>query len=142
MFAKRHELVRALHAAGVPLLAGTDTPMRNVPPGFGLHEELLEFARSGLSPAEALRAATYEPARYFAALDSLGTIEAGKLADLVLLDADPLANIAIAHRIAAVLTRGHVYERAALDRLLTQVEDAAHPGRTTSSGSGTRVSQP
>ena len=72
------------------MLTGTDAPMRNSPPGFGLHEEVLEFVRSGLTPAAALRAATYEPARYFGALDSLGTIARGKLADLVLLDGDPL----------------------------------------------------
>jgi imidazolonepropionase-like amidohydrolase len=118
MFAKRRTLVLALHNAGVPLLAGTDAPMRNVPPGFGLHEELLELTRSGLTPAAALRAATFEPARYLAALDSLGTIAPGKLADLVLLDADPLADIANAHRIAAVFTRGRVYDRATLDELL------------------------
>ncbi|HEY7237376.1 MAG TPA: amidohydrolase family protein [Gemmatimonadaceae bacterium] len=125
MFAKRHELVRALHEAGVPLLAGTDAPMRNSPPGFGLHEEMLEFVRSGLEPAVALRAATYEPARYFGALDSLGTVAPGKLADLVLLDADPLARIENAHRIAAVFTRGRVYDRAALDRLLAGAARAA-----------------
>ncbi|HEV8234094.1 MAG TPA: amidohydrolase family protein, partial [Gemmatimonadaceae bacterium] len=72
MFAKRHQLVLNLYQAGVPLLAGTDAPMRNSPPGFGLHEEMLEFVRSGLTPAAALRTATYEPARYFGALDSLG----------------------------------------------------------------------
>ena len=126
MFAKRRALVLALHNAGVPLLAGTDAPMRNVPPGFGLHEELLELTRSGLTPAAALRAATYEPARYFAALDSLGSIAPGKLADLVLLNADPLADIANAHRIAAVFTRGHVFDRAALDELLANEINAAH----------------
>lgn len=125
LFVKRRQLVRALHDAGVPLLAGTDAPMRNVPPGFGLHEELLELVRSGLTPAAALRAATYEPARYLGATDSLGTIAVGKLADLVLLDADPLADIANARRIAAVLTRGHVYDRAAIDLLLADAERAA-----------------
>ena len=125
MFAKRRQLVRALHDAGVPLLTGTDSPMRNVPPGFGLHEELLEFVRSGLTPGAALRAATFEPARYFAALDSLGSIGPGKLADLVLLGADPLADIANAHAIVAVLTRGHVYDRRALDAMLRAVERAS-----------------
>ena len=124
MFVKRRELIRALHEAGVPLLAGTDAPMRNVPPGFGLHEELAELTRSGLTPIEALRAATVEPARYFAATDSLGTIAVGKLADLVLLDADPRADIGNARRVAAVLTRGRVYNRAALDRLLASAERA------------------
>jgi hypothetical protein len=125
LFVKRRELIRALHDAGVPLLAGTDAPMRNVPPGFGLHEELAELTRSGLTPIAALRAATTEPARYFGAVDSLGTIEVGKLADLVLLDADPRADIGNARRIAAVLTRGWVYDRAALDQLLADAERAA-----------------
>ena len=125
MFAKRHELVLALHRAGVPLLSGTDAPMRNSPPGFGLHEELTEFVRSGLTPGEALRTATYEPARYFGALDSLGAVAPGKLADLVLLDANPLADIRNARRIAAVLTRGRVYGRAELAALLAQVQSAA-----------------
>ena len=78
-----------------------------------------------MTPAAALRAATFEPARYFAALDSLGTIDPGKLADLVLLDGDPLADIANAHRIATVFTRGRVYDRAALDELLAQEINAA-----------------
>jgi hypothetical protein len=125
MFAKRHQLVLALHNAGVPLLTGTDAPMRNSPPGFGLHEEMLEFVRSGLTPGAALRAATYEPARYFGALDSLGTIAPGKLADLVLLDANPLRRIENAHRIVAVFTRGRVYDRTALDRLLAEAARAA-----------------
>jgi hypothetical protein len=126
MFAKRHQLVLNLYQAGVPLLAGTDAPMRNSPPGFGLHEEMLEFVRSGLTPAAALRTATYEPARYFGALDSLGTIEPGKLADLVLLDGDPLVRIENAHRIAAVFTRGRVHDRVALDKMLASAAEAAH----------------
>ena len=84
-----------------------------------------ELTRSGLPPIAALRAATYEPARYFGATDSLGTIAVGKVADLVLLDADPRADIANARRIAAVLTRGRVYDRAALDLLLADAERAA-----------------
>jgi imidazolonepropionase-like amidohydrolase len=125
MFAKRHQLVLNLYQAGVPLLTGTDAPMRNSPPGFGLHEEMLEFVRSGLTPAAALRAATYEPARYLGALDSLGTIGKGKLADLVLVDGDPLLRIENAHRISAVFTRGRVYDRVALDRLLADAARAA-----------------
>lgn len=129
LFAKRRELVLALYNSGVPLLAGTDAPMRNVPPGFGLHEELAEFVRSGLPPIAALRAATYEPARYFEATDSLGSVAAGKLAELVLLDADPRADIANAHHIAAVFTGGRVYDRLAIAALLADVERAARSGR-------------
>jgi imidazolonepropionase-like amidohydrolase len=127
LYNKRREVVLGLYTAGVPILAGTDSPMRNVPPGFGLHHELTELVRSGLPPGEALRAATYEPARYFDALDSLGTIAPGKLADLVLLDANPLDRIENARQqhIAAVLTRGRVYDRVALAGLLGEVERSA-----------------
>jgi Amidohydrolase family len=127
LYNKRREVVLGLYTAGVPILAGTDSPMRNVPPGFGLHHELTELVRSGLPPGEALRAATYEPARYFDALDSLGTIAPGKLADLVLLDANPLDRIENARQqhIAAVLTRGRVYDRVALAGLLGEVEQSA-----------------
>jgi imidazolonepropionase-like amidohydrolase len=125
LFAKRQQTVGALGRAGVRLLAGTDAPMRNSPPGFGLHEELALLVQSGLSPLAALRAATYEPARYLDALDSLGTIAPGKLADLVLLDGDPLTDIHNTRRIVAVLTRGRVYDRPALDALLAGVERSA-----------------
>ncbi len=126
LFAKRLQLVRALHAAGVPLLAGTDSPLRNSTPGFGLHEELALLVSAGLSPQAALRAATYEPARYFDALDSLGTVAPRKLADLVLLDADPIADIHNTRRIALVITRGRVYDRAARAALLDAADRAAH----------------
>jgi hypothetical protein len=126
LYAKHRAIVRDLARAGVPILAGTDGPMRNVPPGFGLHHELTELVRAGLTPAAALRAATYEPARCLDATDSLGTIAPGKLADLVLLDANPLERVENARqpRIAAVVTRGRVYDRAALDRLLREEEQA------------------
>lgn len=129
MFARRQRTVGAIHRGGVALLAGTDAPMRNSPPGFGLHEELVNLVQSGLSPLAALRSATYEPARYLGALDSLGTVAAGKLADLVLLDASPLDDIRNTRRVAAVLTRGRVYQRPELDALLLTVERAAMPSR-------------
>ena len=110
LLAKRAEVVGAMHAAGVHVMAGTDAPLRNSPPGFGLHEELAWLVRSGLSPLDALRAATLEPARFLAMDDSLGTIEAGKVADLVLLDADPLADIANTRRIVLVVANGRPYE--------------------------------
>jgi len=80
--------------------------------------------RSGLSPLEALRAATYNPAEFFNALDSLGTVSRGKLADLVLLEADPLADIRNTRRISAVVANGRVFDRAALDGLLNHVATA------------------
>jgi imidazolonepropionase-like amidohydrolase len=118
MFAKRQAQVAAMHRAGVRLLVGTDAPLRNSPPGFGLHEEMQLLVQGGLSPFEVLRAATFEPARYFNALDSLGTIAPGKVADLVLLDANPLVDIRNTRRIAAVVTNGRVYEQRDRLRLL------------------------
>jgi imidazolonepropionase-like amidohydrolase len=102
----------------VRILSGTDAPLRNSPPGFGLHEELAIFARAGLSPFEILRIATLEPARYFAMLDSAGTVAPGKLADLVLLDANPLVDMANARRIAIVVVNGRLIDNAMRRRML------------------------
>jgi imidazolonepropionase-like amidohydrolase len=80
---------------------------------------------AGLSPMAALQAATRNPAVYLDKEKDLGTIEAGKLADLVLLDADPLADIRNTRRIAAVVYRGRLLDRAALDRMLADAERLA-----------------
>ena len=115
---------RDLNDAGVKLLAGTDMPQAFVYPGFSLHDELALLVRSGLTPLAALRAATYNPAEYLGALDSLGTISVGKLADLVLLDADPLADISNTRRISAVIANGRLFDASARAALLTHVETA------------------
>jgi imidazolonepropionase-like amidohydrolase len=122
-------LVGLLHEAGVPLLAGSDTGNPFVIPGFSLHAELELLVRAGLSPLAALQTATVNPARFLEATDSLGTVEAGKLADLVLLDADPLADIRNAAKIRAVITNGRYLDRTALDLLLADARRAA--GRLT-----------
>ena len=98
-----------MHRAGVSILTGTDAPLRNSPPGFGLHEEFLLLTRGGMTPFEVLRAATLEPARYFGMVDSAGTIAPGKLADLVLLDANPLRDIRNTRRIVAVMANGRLF---------------------------------
>ena len=108
LFARRLELVGRMHRAGVVILPGTDAPLRNSPPGFGLHEELALLAQAGMTPFAVLRAATLEPARYFGMADSLGTVAAGKLADLVLLGADPLRDIRNTRRIEAVIANGRI----------------------------------
>jgi imidazolonepropionase-like amidohydrolase len=118
------ERTRDLKDAGVKLLAGTDMPQAFVYPGFSLHEELELLVRSGLTPLEALRAATYNPAEFLGALDSLGIVAQGKVADLVLLDADPLADIRNTRRISAVIANGRAFDRAALAQLLKRVETA------------------
>ncbi|MET0231330.1 MAG: amidohydrolase family protein, partial [Rhodanobacteraceae bacterium] len=83
------KIVAALHRAKVPVAAGTDAPMRNVYPGFALHDELEYLVDAGFTPAEALRSATLVPATLFGIENEAGTIATGKRADLVLLDADP-----------------------------------------------------
>lgn len=125
---KRLALVGAMHRAGVRILAGTDAPLRNSPPGFGLHQELELLARAGLSPFEVLRSATYEPARYFGMLDSAGTVAPGKLADLVLLDANPLADIRNTRRVSAVIANGRLMDGAARGAVLSGLLRAARRG--------------
>jgi imidazolonepropionase-like amidohydrolase len=103
---------------GVRLLAGTDVAGRFLYAGFSVHDELARLVDAGLSPAEALRAATRNPAEALGVLGERGSIEVGKRADLVLLDADPLANIANTKRINAVIAGGRLLRRDALDGLL------------------------
>jgi len=113
------EDVRRMAEAGVRLLAGTDAGSVLIYPGFSLHEELeLLVTSAGLSPRAALVAATTEPARFARLDDRLGAIAPGKTADLVLLEADPLADIRHTRRLAAVIQAGRVFLRADLDRLL------------------------
>jgi imidazolonepropionase-like amidohydrolase len=102
----------------VGILPGTDAPLRNSPPGFGLHEELILLARAGMPAFQILRAATLDPARYFGMTDSLGTIAVGKIADLVLLDANPLSDIGNTRRIAAVVVNGRLVDAKAREALL------------------------
>jgi hypothetical protein len=113
-----------LQRAGVKLLAGTDAPQAFIYPGFSLHDELELLVRSGLTPLEALRTATYNPAEYLGALDSLGTVAKGKLADLVLLDANPLDDIRNTRRISAVIANGRLYDSTARAALLDNVATA------------------
>jgi imidazolonepropionase-like amidohydrolase len=119
------QIIRAMRAAGVPILVGTDAGSVMVFPGVSVHEEmalLVEDAR--LTPREALWGATLGPARYFGMERDLGTIETGKLADLVLLDGDPLADIRNTARIRAVMLRGELIDAAARRRLLDEVARA------------------
>lgn len=102
----KKKIVRALHQGGIPLLAGTDTPNPFCFPGFSLHDELEIFTECGLSPLEALRTATLNPARYFGIEMDLGTVATGKLADLVLLEANPLENINNTRQVGAVVLKG------------------------------------
>ena len=122
---KELEIVGAMHRAGVPFLAGTDTAAGvHVFPGFSLHEELEYFVRAGFTPLEALQTATRNPALFFGRSD-MGSVQKGKIADLVLLDADPLTDIRNTRKIRAVVLNGRYLSRSDLDDLLHQVELAA-----------------
>ena len=112
------KLVRLLERAGVPMLAGTDVGNPFVVPGYSLHTELELLVRAGLSPRAALQTATLNPARFLAGTDSMGTIAKGKLADLVLLDGNPLDDIRNTRRIRAVVANGRYLDRAVLDSIL------------------------
>jgi imidazolonepropionase-like amidohydrolase len=127
-FARNLQMVGAQHRAGVPFLAGTDTaPAIYVLPGFSLHDELANFVEAGLSPMDALQTATSNPAKFFGTESASGSIEQGKIADVVLLSANPLADINNTRKIEAVIANGRLYDRAALDLLLSQAESAAKP---------------
>jgi len=124
--AKEIEMVREMHRAGIPFLAGTDTAAGvYVFPGFSLHEEMQLLVQAGFTPLEALQCATRNPAEYLGKLSETGTVEKGKVADLVLLDANPLDDIANTQRIASVVAAGQYLSRTDLDRLLRSVEKAA-----------------
>jgi hypothetical protein len=119
---KQIEFVGVMAHAGVGLLAGTDTPLYYCIPGFSLHDELALLVRAGLSPMQALQTATYNAANSLGLLDSMGTIEQGKTADLVLLDANPLRNIMNTQKIAAVVVGGKFFDKTKLQNMLAQVE--------------------
>jgi imidazolonepropionase-like amidohydrolase len=124
--AKELEMTLAMHRAGVPLMAGTDTAAGvYVMPGFSLHQELELFVEAGLTPMEALQTATLNPAKFLGRMHDLGTVETGKLADLVLLDASPLDDIRNTQKISAVVLGGRYFSRADLDGILKDVEAAA-----------------
>ncbi len=119
------KIVGEMNKAGVPILAGTDTAAGvRVYPGFSLHEELELLVKAGLTPMEALQAATLNAGKFLGLGDS-GTIEKGKRADLVLLDADPLLDIKNTRKIRSVVLAGRYFSRTDLDRLLAQVETEA-----------------
>lgn len=114
----RQAIVLALWEAGAPLMAGSDAPEWMLLGGFSLHRELEELAAAGLPNHAVLEAATIVPARFLERSDEQGTLEVGKRADLLLLDANPLEEIANTRRIAGVALAGEWFDRAALDALL------------------------
>jgi imidazolonepropionase-like amidohydrolase len=117
--------IGTLHAAGARILAGTDTFDAFVLPGVSLHQELALLVQAGLPPLAALQSATKDAADYRGSLDREGTIAPKKRADLLLIDANPLTDIANLKQIHAVVQAGRVFDRAELDQLLQSARDAA-----------------
>src|SRR5271169_3250368 len=118
-------LVGKMNTAGVPIMAGTDTTAPFIFPGSSLHEELALLVQAGLTPMQALQAATKLPAEFLGKQQTQGTIEQGKIADLVLLDSNPLDDIPNTQKIHAVVLRGKLLERGTLDEVLTKEEKFA-----------------
>ena len=115
--------IKQMHALSVPILAGTDLGNPFIIAGFSLHDELELFVKGGLTPLEALQTATVNASRFLNTSDSLGSIKKGKLADLVLLDQNPLDDINNTRKISAVIMNGQVFERKELDELLKQARE-------------------
>jgi imidazolonepropionase-like amidohydrolase len=126
LYQKGLEQIPAMCKAGVEFLAGTDVTNPFTYAGFSLHDELGLLVEAGLTPLEALQTATRNPARYLGEEAAQGTVEIGKRADLVLLDADPLRDIANTRKIRAVILGGRVLDRDRLDRMLAD----ARPTKT------------
>ncbi|MBV7266568.1 amidohydrolase family protein [Erythrobacter ani] len=112
----RMELVGRMHAAGVTVLAGTDASNPFVVPGVSMHTELANLVRAGMTPAEAIHAATLANARYIDAADRIGSVTVGKEADLVLLEANPLDDITATRQIAEVIVNGNRLAKEAKER--------------------------
>jgi imidazolonepropionase-like amidohydrolase len=118
-------IVGKMKSAGVPIMAGTDTTAPFVFPGSSLHEELALLVQAGLTPMQALQASTKLPAEFLGKLQTQGTIEQGKFADLLLLDSNPLEDIHNTLKIRAVILRGKLLDRNFLDEVLTKEEEFA-----------------
>jgi Amidohydrolase family len=126
LYAKWVELAGEMHKAGVGMLAGTDASDEPwVFAGSSLHDELELLVQAGLTPLEALQTATLNPAKYLGATTTMGTIAPGMKADLIVLDADPLADIRNTQRIRSVVLRGRLLDRQALDGLLAEARTIA-----------------
>lgn len=123
------EVLKLFDQGGVPMLAGSDTPGQWNVAGFSLHADFDLLAEAGVKPLKILQMTTLMPARFLGRTATMGTVAAGRNADLVLLDADPVANAANLHRIRGVFREGQYYSREALDEMLAGVASRrATPG--------------
>ena len=119
------ELTNAMHRIGVQFLAGTDAPDPYVVPGFSIHDELEWMVKSGFSAGQALQAATFNPALYMVKLDQYGVVKPNHVADLVLLDGNPLEDIRNTRKISAIVLGGKYFSRSDLDQMLAEVKQQA-----------------
>lgn len=110
-------MVNKVHKTGIDIMAGTDAPIAMLTPGLSLHEELMVLVKAGLSPLDALKTATINPARYFNLETELGSIQETMWADLLILDSNPLENIQNTKKINAVIKQGKLYSRKDLDKM-------------------------
>jgi imidazolonepropionase-like amidohydrolase len=128
-FAYQQRLVGDMYKAGVKIIAGTDVLNPFCFPGFSLHDELEMLVQAGLPPMAALQAATVNAAEYSGKSNDLGTVAEGKIADLVLLRANPLEDIRNTTKISAVILNGVLHDRQALDGMLHQMQERANYGK-------------
>lgn len=125
VYQKERQIVGAMQRAGVDILAGTDTLNPYCFPGFSLHDELALLVQAGLTPMQALQAATRNAARFMGREAELGTIEPGKLADMVLLDRNPLKDIGNTRIISALVFNGRLFPKSELVEMLKKIETLA-----------------
>ena len=125
IFTMDEHVVGAMFRAGVPMMAGTDAMNPYCFPGFSLHDELALMVESGLTPLAALQAATLNPATFLGRSAEMGTVEAGKSADLVLLGGDPLADIHNTAQIRGVWLKGKYFDQAAIGQILEAAKRGA-----------------
>jgi hypothetical protein len=122
------EVIGAMQRAGVKLMTGSDFGANPLLfPGWGVHDEMALFVKAGLTPMEAIQAATRNPTTFLELNNSVGTVEKGKVADLVVLSANPLDDINNTRKITAVFFGGRMFDRAELNRMLNSVAATAKP---------------
>lgn len=135
-FKMKLRFVQLIHKAGIPIIAGTDYPNPHCYPGFGIHDEMEWLVKAGLSPAEALKTATFNPAKYLQQSEKNGTIAVNKYANLVLLNKNPLENIRHTKTIEMVFVKGKSFTSAQLQNMLDIIkkmvastkQEASHMG--------------
>jgi imidazolonepropionase-like amidohydrolase len=125
LFAGEERITGVMFNAGVPMMAGTDAMNPWCFPGFSLHDELALLVESGVTPLGALQMATINPAKFMGRMGDLGTVEAGKMANLVLLGGDPLADIRNTTQIQAVWVKGRYFDKAVLNEMLEKAKQGS-----------------